>query len=176
VAATTARARTSRGTRSTRSSSFGAGISSPGCEGPARSTSSRRCSGWSTYSRSNRSGDSARYYRRGAFESAALDLALRQSGLSLQDAVGRPARPVNFVASSRIGDPPSLGPLHALLVADSALRFKLDATPSWDDDLVGELARLGCVDVLDMKGWYRNVNVATNPEAGPLPPRDQGTT
>src|SRR6478752_8614305 len=32
--------------------------------------------------------DSARMYRRWAFESAALDLALRQNGLSLQDAVG----------------------------------------------------------------------------------------
>jgi len=40
--------------------------------------------------------DSACFYRRWAFESAALDLALRQSGLSLQDAVCRPARPVNL--------------------------------------------------------------------------------
>ena len=110
--------------------------------------------------------DSARFYRRWAFESAALDLALRQSGLSLQGVVGRPARPVNFVASIRIGDPPSLGPLHALLGVDPELRFKLDPTPSWDDDVVGELARLGRVDVVDMKGWYRNVNVAMDPEAG----------
>src|SRR5204863_9086875 len=107
-------------------------------------------------------GVSARCSRRWAFESAALDLALRQSGLSLQDAVGRPSRPVSFVASIRIGDPPKLGPLHALLAVDPELRFKLDPTPSWDDDLVGELARLGCVDVVDMKGWYRNVNVATD--------------
>src|ERR687888_1522779 len=57
--------------------------------------------------------DSARFYRRWAFESAALDLALRQSGLSLQDAVGQRARPVNFVASVRMGDPPSLAGLHA---------------------------------------------------------------
>jgi L-alanine-DL-glutamate epimerase-like enolase superfamily enzyme len=110
--------------------------------------------------------DSARFYRRWAFESAALDLALRQSGLSLHDAVGRPARAVNFVASVRIGDPPSLGPLHARLGVDPELRFKLDPTPSWDDDLVGELARLGCVDVVDMKGCYRNANVAMDPEAG----------
>lgn len=33
--------------------------------------------------------ESARFYRRWAFESAALDLALRQNGLSLHDAVGR---------------------------------------------------------------------------------------
>jgi hypothetical protein len=110
--------------------------------------------------------DSARFYRRWAFESAALDLALRQSGLSLQDAVGRRARPVKFVASVRIGDPASLGPLHALLGVNPELRFKLDPTPGWDDDLVGELARLGCVDVVDMKGWYRNVNVAMDAEAG----------
>jgi L-alanine-DL-glutamate epimerase-like enolase superfamily enzyme len=109
--------------------------------------------------------DSARFYRRWAFESAALDLALRQSGLSLHDTVGRPARPVNFVASIRIGDPPSLGPLHALLGVDPELRFKLDPTPSWDDDLVGELSRLGCVDVVDMKGCYRNLTVAMKADA-----------
>jgi hypothetical protein len=110
--------------------------------------------------------DSARFYRRWAFESAALDLALRQSGLSLQGAVGRPARPVNFVASVRIGDPPSLLPLRLRLGVDPGLRFKLDATPSWDDDLVGELAQLACVDVVDLKGCYRNVAVAMGPELG----------
>ena len=110
--------------------------------------------------------DSARFYRRWAFESAALDLALRQNGLSLHDAIGRPVRPVNFVASVRIGDPPSLGPMHALLGASPGLRFKLDPTAGWDDDLVAALARLGCVDVVDMKGRYRNANVAMDPEAG----------
>ena len=110
--------------------------------------------------------DSAHYYRRWAFESAALDLALRQNGLSLQDAVGRSARPVNFVASVRIGDPPSLLPLHVWLGTNPGLRFKLDPTLNWDDDLVGELARLGCVDVIDLKGCYRNLNVAMDAEAG----------
>jgi L-alanine-DL-glutamate epimerase-like enolase superfamily enzyme len=109
--------------------------------------------------------DSARFYRRWAFESAALDLALRQSGVSLHAALGRPARPVNFVASIRIGDPPSLGPVQALLDVDPELRFKLDATPSWDDELVEELARLGCVDVVDMKGRYRNLTVAMDADA-----------
>jgi hypothetical protein len=110
--------------------------------------------------------DSARYYRRWAFESAALDLALCQNGLSLQEALGRSARPVNFVVSVRIGDPPSLAPLQARCGIDPSLHFKLDPTLGWDDDLVRELARLGCVDVVDMKGCYRNANVAMDPELG----------
>ena len=39
-------------------------------------------------------------YRRWGFESAALDLALRQAGRSLADAVGREPRPITFVVSS----------------------------------------------------------------------------
>jgi hypothetical protein len=109
--------------------------------------------------------DSARFYRRWAFESAALDLALRQHGLSLQDAVGRTARPVNFVASVRLGDPPSLAGIHAWLAQNPSLRFKLDPTPSWDDELVTALARLDRVDVIDLKGSYRDLSVAMAPEA-----------
>ena len=71
--------------------------------------------------------DSARFYRRWAFESAALDLALRQSGLSLQEAIGRPARPVKFVASVRIGDPPSVVPAPA--AAGRGPRAPLQAGP-----------------------------------------------
>jgi hypothetical protein len=110
--------------------------------------------------------ESARFYRRWAFESAALDLALQQNGLSLEDALARRARPVNFVASVRIGDPPSLAGLHAWLAQNPGLRFKLDPTPGWDDDLVAELADLGRVDVIDLKGSYRNLTVAMAPEAG----------
>src|SRR3954451_19256936 len=104
--------------------------------------------------------DSARFYRRWAFESAALDLALRQNGLSLEGAVDREARPVSFVASVRTGEPPSLSPIHARLAVDPGLRFKLDPTPDWDDGLVAELAHLDCVAVIDLKGWYRNATVA----------------
>jgi hypothetical protein len=104
--------------------------------------------------------DSARYYRRWAFESAALDLALRQNGLSLQDAVGRVAEPVTFVVSTGLGEPARLGRLHALRDLTPGLRFKLDPTPSWGSAVVDELAALDCVDVVDMKGLYRNANVA----------------
>ena len=71
--------------------------------------------------------DSSRLYRRWAFESAALDLALRQRGLSLAHAVGRPARPVNFVASIRIGEPPSLAP--AARAARRRARTAVQARP-----------------------------------------------
>ena len=108
--------------------------------------------------------DSARFYRRWAFESAALDLALRQNGVSLQDAVGRAAKPVTFVVSTRIGDPASLAPVRALRRMDPGLHFKLDPTASWDDELLAELASLACVDVVDMKGHYRNAAVAMGPD------------
>jgi hypothetical protein len=108
--------------------------------------------------------ESARNYRRWAFESAALDLALRQSGLSLQDAVGRAARPVNFVVSTRIADSSGLAALRELRGTDAALRFKLDATTSWDHALLAELASLAAVEVVDMKGLYRNATVAMEPD------------
>jgi L-alanine-DL-glutamate epimerase-like enolase superfamily enzyme len=108
--------------------------------------------------------DSARFYRRWAFESAALDLALRQNGISLHGAIGRKVRPVDFVASVRIGDPPNLAVLHEWLREDPGLRFKLDPTPTWEDGLVAELAQLGCVDIIDLKGSYRNLSVAMAPE------------
>ena len=108
--------------------------------------------------------ESAREYRRWAFESAALDLALRQNGLSLQDAVGRAAKPVTFVVSMRIADAAGLGPIRALRGMDPALRFKLDPTPTWDHALLAELASLAGVDVVDMKGLYRNATVAMEPD------------
>jgi L-alanine-DL-glutamate epimerase-like enolase superfamily enzyme len=108
--------------------------------------------------------ESARDYRRWAFESAALDLALRQSGLSLQNAVGRVAQPVNFVVSTRIADSSGLAALRALRGTDTGLRFKLDPTPSWDNALLAQLASLACVEVVDMKGLYRNATVAMEPD------------
>jgi L-alanine-DL-glutamate epimerase-like enolase superfamily enzyme len=110
--------------------------------------------------------ESSRLYRRWAFESAALDLALRQRAVSLEQAVGRSVRPVNFVASIRLGEPPSVLPLRELLAASPGLRFKLDPTRGWDEALVDELARLGCVDVIDLKGRYRNASVTMAPEIG----------
>ena len=79
-------------------------------------------------------------YRRWAFESAALDLALRQAGRSLAEAVGREPRPVTFVASKRLVDPQSADQLRPWLEMYPTLRFKLDPMSTWDDGLVAELA------------------------------------
>ena len=45
---------------------------------------------------------------RGEFDLAALDLALRQSGRTLAERLERPQRPVRFVASMGLGQPPAM--------------------------------------------------------------------
>jgi L-alanine-DL-glutamate epimerase-like enolase superfamily enzyme len=97
----------------------------------------------------------SRRYRRWAFESAALDLALRQAGRSLAAAVAREPQPVRFVVSLRLGEPPSLEPLRARLALHPDLRFKLDPTGSWDAELIRALAATGAVEAVDFKGHYR---------------------
>ena len=105
-------------------------------------------------------------YRRWAFESAALDLALRQAGRSLGDVVAREPRPVTFVASGGLGAPPSLERLRSFLELYPTLRFKLDARPDWTDEIFGELRRLGCVASVDLKGQYSGTVVDNPPDPG----------
>lgn len=105
-------------------------------------------------------------YRRWAFESAALDLALRQTGRSLGEVVGREPRPVTFVASGGLGDPPSTARLNAFLALYPTLRFKLDARPDWTDAIFAELQGLGCVDSIDLKGQYSGTVVDNPPDPG----------
>ena len=99
--------------------------------------------------------DGWRHYRRWAFESAALDLALRQAGSSLAETLGIEPRPVSFVVSLRLGEPPAIERVLDLLSAYPGTRFKLDPTSDWDEALVGRLAALGAVDTVDLKGAYR---------------------
>ena len=94
-----------------------------------------------------------RDYRRWAFESAALDLALAQAGRALADAVGRTPRPLGFVSSTRASS------LDGWLALYPSLRFKLDATDEWTDEVVAGLAALGSVDVVDLKGAYHGTVV-----------------
>jgi L-alanine-DL-glutamate epimerase-like enolase superfamily enzyme len=103
-------------------------------------------------------------YRRWGFESAALDLALRQAGRSLAEAVGREPRPVTFVASTGLGDPPSTERLRAFLGVYPGLRYKLDARPDWTDEIFAELQELACVDSIDLKGQYSGTVVDNPPD------------
>ena len=94
-------------------------------------------------------------HRRWAYESAALDLALRQSDRSLADVVGREPRPVRYVISKGLGERPSAAPLRSLLEHYPEARFKLDAARSWTDEVIAELAALDRTDVVDFKGVFR---------------------
>jgi hypothetical protein len=96
-------------------------------------------------------------YRRWGLESAALDLALRQAGRSLAETVGREPRPVRFVVSqSAVRELRELYP---------EIRFKLDASDSWTDEIVAELAETGAVDVVDLKGLYEGDWLDATPSA-----------
>ena len=103
-------------------------------------------------------------YRRWAFESAALDLGLRQAARSLVDAVDREPRPVTFVTSRRLADPPSADEIRRWLGAYPNLRFKLDPTSDWTDELVADLAATGAIDSVDLKGQYEGTSVDQPPD------------
>jgi L-alanine-DL-glutamate epimerase-like enolase superfamily enzyme len=94
-------------------------------------------------------------HRRWGYESAALDLALRQAGLSIARALDREPKPVRYVVSKGLGSPPSPDPLRRLLEHYPNARFKLDASSSWTAELIDELAKLRRTDVVDFKGVYR---------------------
>ena len=106
----------------------------------------------------------SRLYRRWTFQSAALDLALRQAGRSLHEALDRAPAPVTFVVSLGLGNPASLQPLRSRLAAYPTLRFKLDAKPSWTPELIAELVQTGAVDAVDFKALYRGTVVDVQPD------------
>jgi L-alanine-DL-glutamate epimerase-like enolase superfamily enzyme len=94
-------------------------------------------------------------YRRWAFESAALDLALRQAGRSLHEQLGIDPQPVTFVVSLRLGDPPTIEPVRRRLESYPTMRFKLDPVSAWSEELIAELVTTGAVDSVDLKGLYK---------------------
>jgi len=96
----------------------------------------------------------SRRYRVWAYESAALDLALRQARTSLHEALGRTPEPVRFVVSLRLGEPPTIEPLRRRLELYPGLRFKLDPTSSWSPRLISELVATGAVESVDFKAYY----------------------
>ena len=116
--------------------------------------------------------DFSRRYRRWAFESAAIDLALRQAGKPLGEVLDRELSPLTFVCSVRAnpvadgGIDAALAPITERLAKYPGIRFKLDPQGDWDDELLGRLAETGAVDSLDLKGCYSGtpVDVETDPE------------
>ena len=98
--------------------------------------------------------------RRWGFESAALDLALRQAGLTLHEVLDREPQDVTFVVSTSLPDG-NADRLHAL----PGMRFKLDPEASWGEALVAEIAALDAVDVVDFKEAYDWRDAARTPPA-----------
>ena len=103
--------------------------------------------------------DVSRLYRRWTFHSAALDLALRQAGRPLHEVLGRDPRPVTFVVSLRLGEPPTLEPITERLGRYPTLRFKLDPVSAWDPDLIAALVATEAVDSVDFKSFYKGTVV-----------------
>ena len=93
-------------------------------------------------------------HHRWAYESAALDLALRQAGKSLAEALGREPRPVSFVISPGLGDPPTARTVLRWLELEPSHRFKLDPGANWSNELIAELAGTGAVVTADYKAYY----------------------
>lgn len=101
-------------------------------------------------------------YRRWAWQSAALDLALRQADTDIATALDRTPRPVRFVSSAGVGSPPNIANLQPYIDAVPDLRFKLDAGSDWDDAFLTELSALGRADCVDFKAFYTGTIVDTN--------------
>ncbi|QLG63280.1 enolase-like domain-containing protein [Halorarum salinum] len=107
--------------------------------------------------------ETGRPYRRWAVESAALDLALRQVDTHLGDSVGRDREPVRFVASTRLGDPPTTDRVDALVERVPGIEFKLDPTSDWPDAVFDGLPA-DRVRILDLKGLYEGTDVDQAPD------------
>ncbi len=103
--------------------------------------------------------DIYRSYRRWGFESAALDLALKQAGTDLATQLDREYSPVRFIASTRLGEPPTTDRVDKLLADNPDIEFKLDPTSEWTQEIVDHLAETGAVRTLDLKGAYEGTDV-----------------
>lgn len=85
-------------------------------------------------------------YDRAALEAAAIDLALRQHDTTLFALAGVAPRSVRWVVSfAAVPDPVTEAAHHP------GSELKIDADPSWSDDVLARLGALGRVAVLDWK-------------------------
>jgi hypothetical protein len=97
-------------------------------------------------------------HRRWAYESAALDLALRQADTTLAAVAGRDPRPVTFVVSPGLGSPPTSRVVLRWHALDASQRFKLDPGTDWTDQLIEALADTGAIVTADYKAYYLTEN------------------
>lgn len=95
-----------------------------------------------------------RNWRRWTFESAALDLALRQADTSLPEVLGRAPQPLTFVNSFGLGDPPEIDKVANRRAIHPTVGFKLDVAPSWTQEIMDRIAAVEGVATIDFKGQY----------------------
>ena len=95
-----------------------------------------------------------RNWRRWTFESAALDLALRQSATSLPEVLARTPQPVTFVNSFGLGDPPDIDKVADRRAMHPTVGFKLDVAPWWTREIMDRIAAVEGVATVDFKGQY----------------------
>ena len=81
----------------------------------------------------------------------------------MAEAVGREPRPVSFVISPGLGDPPTARTVLRWLELDPSHRFKLDPGANWDDELIAELAGTGAIVTADYKAYYSADDVDRRP-------------
>jgi hypothetical protein len=93
-------------------------------------------------------------WRNWSYESAALDLALQQAGEPLHAVLGIEPRPLTFVNSLGLGDPPSADTILRRIELYPTVGFKLDAAAAWTPEVIAVLAGTGMVRTIDFKGRY----------------------
>lgn len=90
-------------------------------------------------------------YDRAVLEAAAIDLALRQAESDAFRLIGASPAPVRYAVSfERVADPLARA-ARELAATPPTVDLKIDADPLWSDAILGSLADLGRVAVLDFK-------------------------
>lgn len=92
-------------------------------------------------------------YRRWGFESAALDLALRQNDKKFPEVLGEDYSSLRFVASPSMNKT-DIEKLRSLRKKVPGLEFKLDVKPDWNEKIISKLYELDAVKIVDFKSHY----------------------
>jgi hypothetical protein len=104
------------------------------------------------------------HYRRWGFESALLDLALTQAGTGLASVLDRDPKPVRFLVSTGLGDPPSADPIEQWLAIDPDIEFKIDLTQRPAPDVLDRLVETGAIVAIDLKAHYAGLPAGVDDE------------